>query len=125
MIDHIGLRVASIDASARFYLAALAPLGYSIRIQSDDGVGLGNTAKPDLWLYPGEAPSTGAIHLALAATDQREVDEFFDAAIAAGAVGAAEPRLRPEYHPGYYGAFVLDPDGYNLEVVHHSFPVTS
>lgn len=122
MIDHLGLRVASLHASAEFYVAALAPLGYAIRIAGDDGIGLGNTLKPDLWLYPGEAPGAGTIHVALGAAERREVDDFFRAAIDAGATCVAEPRLRPEYHPGYYGAFVSDLDGYNLEVVHHSFP---
>lgn len=121
MIDHVGLRVSDLVASAAFYAEALAPLGYAVLMAHDFGVGLGVHEKPDLWLYPGAVPDE-PVHVALAAADRATVDAFHRAAVRAGAADVAPPRLRPEYHPGYYGAFVTDPDGYNLEVVHHRAP---
>ena len=118
MIDHVGLRVSNMPASAAFYAAALAPLGYRVLMNYDFGVGLGTQGKPDLWLYPG-APPEASIHVALAAADRATVDAFHRAAVEAGAGDVAAPRLRPEYHSRYYGAFVTDPDGYNLEAVCH------
>lgn len=82
------------------------------------GVGLGRDGQPDLWLYPGEPP-TDDVHVALAAADRPIVDAFHAAAVAAGAESIGAPRVRDEYHPAYYGAFVRDPDGYNLEAVCH------
>lgn len=120
VIDHVGLRVSDLARSTGFYAAALAPLGYSVRLQVPGGVGLGVSPKPDLWLYLG-APPDDPVHVALAAADRGQVEAFHRAALAAGAVDVAGPRVRPEYHPGYYGAFVTDPDGYNLEAVHHTF----
>lgn len=121
MIDHLGLRVSDLAASSAFYARALAPLGYCVLMDHDFGVGLGTDGKPDLWLYPGAVP-VDSVHVALAAPDRVTVDAFHRAALAAGAGNVAGPRIRPEYHPGYYGAFVTDLDGYNLEVVCHSFP---
>lgn len=119
-IDHVGIRVRDLGRSKAFYLQALAPLGYAIRIDEDFGVGLGDTPKPDLWLYPGEPPDDGA-HIALAAADRASVDAFHVAALTAGATDRDGPRSHPEYHAGYYGAFVTDPDGYNLEAVVHQW----
>ena len=120
MIDHLALRVRDLQRSTDFYTAALAPLGYSVRLRVPGGVGFGDSPKPELWLYAG-TPPTDPVHLAVAAADRAQVDAFHAAALEAGAVDTGAPRLRPEYHPGYYGAFVTDPDGYNLEAVHHTF----
>ena len=118
MIDHIGIRVADLARSVLFCRQALAPLGYEVLMDFDFGVGLGRDGKPDLWLYPG-APGGVDTHVALAAQDRAAVDAFHAAALAAGARDTGAPRLRPEYHPNYYGAFVADPDGHNLEAVCH------
>lgn len=128
MIDHLTLLVSDYARSRDFYLKALAPLGYALvmeltREQIPDlpmpatcGLGVGN--KPDLWLRPADGP-IAPFHLALATNRRAVVDAFHAAALAAGATDNGPPGLRPQYHPGYYGAFVLDPDGYNLEVVCH------
>ncbi len=118
MIDHVGIRVSDLDASAEFYRAALAPLGYEVLMDFDFGVGLGQNGKPDLWLYPGE-PQGVQTHVAVAAGDRRAVDAFHAAALRAGGRDTGSPRVRLEYHPSYYGAFVADPDGHNLEAVCH------
>ncbi len=119
-IDHVGIRVRDLARSTAFYRHALAPLGYAVRIDEASGVGLGDSPKPDLWLYPGEPPNEDA-HIALAAPDRASVDAFHVAALTAGATDRGAPRLHPEYHPGYYGAFVTDLDGYNLEAVVHEW----
>lgn len=121
MIDHLGLRVSHLAASSAFYAHALAPLGYRVLMDHDFGVGLGVDGKPDLWLYPG-TPPTESVHIAVAAADPAAVDAFYRAALCAGAGAVSPPGPRPEYHPGYYGAFVTDPDGYNLEAVCHRLP---
>jgi catechol 2,3-dioxygenase-like lactoylglutathione lyase family enzyme len=118
MIDHVGIRVADLARSTTFYRRALEPLGYAVLVEFEYGVGLGLDGKPDLWLYPGVPPSD-PVHVALAGPDRAAVRAFHAAALAAGGRDAGEPRLRPEYHPQYYGAFVRDPDGYNLEAVCH------
>ena len=118
MLDHVGLRVSDMAASRAFYERALAPLGYSV--QMDFGtvaLGFGRDPKPDFWLYPSAQP--GQLHLAFGAPDRATVDAFHAAALAAGATCNGPPGLRPQYHPNYYGAFVLDPDGVNLEAVCH------
>lgn len=120
VIDHLALRVRDLQRSTRFYATALAPLGYAVQLEVPGGVGLGTSAKPDLWLYLG-TPAIDPVHVAVGAADRAQVDAFHRAALAAGAVDVAAPRVRPEYHPGYYGAFVTDPDGVNLEAVHHTF----
>jgi catechol 2,3-dioxygenase-like lactoylglutathione lyase family enzyme len=119
MIDHVGIRVRDLARSAEFYRLALRPLGYEVLRGFDFGVGLGRDGKPDLWLYPGEPP-TESVHVAVAAADRAAVRAFHAAALEAGGTERDAPRLRPEYHPTYYGAFVTDPDGYNLEAVCHA-----
>ncbi|HET6950129.1 MAG TPA: VOC family protein [Acidimicrobiales bacterium] len=120
MIDHVSIQCADVVASSRFYDAVLAPLG-GVRIM-DFGqvIGYGVPPAPDFWLGP---QSTGEgfreSHVAFAAPDRATVRAFFDAAVAQGAEVLHEPRLWPEYHPGYYGAFVRDPDGNNVEAVCH------
>jgi catechol 2,3-dioxygenase-like lactoylglutathione lyase family enzyme len=119
MIDHIKLHVGDAQRSKAFYEAALAPLGYRIVMQPAPGVvGMG-TRFPDFWLAQSDAPTVA--HVALRAADRDAVDAFHAAAVAAGGADNGAPGLRPQYHPGYYGAFVLDPDGNNLEAVHHTF----
>ncbi len=131
MIDHLTLLVSDFDRALAFYRAALAPLGYAVvmqftRAQMPDlpapaFAGLGAKGKPDLWLRAADgliAPT----HVAFAAPERATVDAFYAAALAAGARDNGPPGLRPQYHPHYYGAFVLDPDGYNIEAVCHKAP---
>jgi catechol 2,3-dioxygenase-like lactoylglutathione lyase family enzyme len=118
MLDHVGLRVANYDRSKRFYTGALAPLGYTVIMEFGGSIGgLGARGKPDFWISQGEA--SGAIHVAFVSPDRATVEAFYKAALAAGGRDNGAPGLRPEYHPGYYGAFVFDPDGNNVEAVCH------
>lgn len=119
MIDHVGLKTSNQAASRRFYEKALAPLGYSVLMEFEEGqvVGMGIGGKPDFWFSSGE--TSNPIHFAFSASDRGTVDAFHAAAVAAGGEDNGAPGLRPEYHPGYYGAFVLDPDGNNVEAVFH------
>ena len=117
MIDHVNLGVADVAASRAFYERALAPLGYAVLMDTAWGVGLGRNGKPDLFVS--DRPPSGPLHLAFAADDRATVDAFHEAAVAAGAQDNGAPGLRPQYHPSYYGAFVLDPDGNNVEAVTH------
>jgi len=129
MIDHYTLLVSDYERSKAFYLKALEPLGYGLVIQITreqmpdlpfaEACGLGVGGKPDLWLRPTSEP-IAATHLAFAAESPEMVRAFHAAALAAGAKDNGAPGPRPHYHPGYYGAFVLDPDGYNVEAVCHS-----
>ncbi|MBJ7355570.1 MAG: VOC family protein [Thermoleophilaceae bacterium] len=116
MLDHLKIFVRDPAASRSFYAAALAPLGYAVMNEQEDGtVGMG-VDFPHFWIAPGDR--TGFIHLAFRAAGTDVVDAFHAAAIAAGATDNGAPGPRP-YHPEYYGAFVLDPDGNNVEVVNH------
>ncbi len=118
MIDHVGLRVSDLNASIEFYKKSLAPLGYSILMEHEiSGVGFGRDDKPSFWLKEG-APS-GPIHIAFGCDKNEIVDEFHEVAITLGGKDNGRPGIRSEYHPTYYGAFVLDPDGNNVEVVCH------
>ncbi|MCB9729264.1 MAG: VOC family protein [Deltaproteobacteria bacterium] len=121
MIDHLTLHVRDVAHSKAFYLAALAPLGYAVCMDFGEYVGLGAGGKPDLWLAPG-GPLRPETHIAFAARDRAAVDAFHAAALAAGGEDNGQPGLRPQYHPGYYGAFALDPDGHNVEAVCHRPP---
>jgi catechol 2,3-dioxygenase-like lactoylglutathione lyase family enzyme len=126
MIDHVVLVVRDYAASKAFYEKALAPLGVKLVAEYGASAGFGRE-KPDLWLGGGrvsfwnDAHQAGAapIHVAIAARSREEVDAFYEAAIAAGARDFGKPGPRPIYHANYYGAFVLDPDGNNLEAVFH------
>lgn len=116
MIDHLGFPVSDYDRSKAFYGAALAPLGYALIMETETGhpaVGFGRNGKPDFWIG-GEGGLNGRLHVAFAAADRATVDEFYKAALAAGGTDHGAPGLRPHYHPNYYGAFVLDPDGHNI-----------
>jgi catechol 2,3-dioxygenase-like lactoylglutathione lyase family enzyme len=118
MLDHIGLRTTQFDALARFYEIALAPLGHTKLFAWEGGAGFGSNGVPALWLHASKTPPSG-IHIALSAPNRAAVDAFYHAAIGAGARDNGKPGLRADYHPNYYGAFVLDPDGNNLEAVCH------
>jgi catechol 2,3-dioxygenase-like lactoylglutathione lyase family enzyme len=117
MLDHIGLRVADIDASVKFYRAALAPLGHVLCSQDASGAGLGPDGMPGLWLYPEPGAGRAATHVALRAVDRGAVDRFHREGLAAGGRDNGAPGLRGDYGPSYYAAFLIDPDGNNVEVV--------
>ena len=124
MIDHIGFPVKDYARSKAFYTQALAPLGYTLimEVQQDahdsPAAGFGIAGKPDFWIG-GEGGLNRAVHVALTASNRAAVDAFYRAALAAGGKDNGAPGLRPHYHPDYYGAFVLDPDGHNVEAVCH------
>ena len=123
MLDHVGLPVAELGRSKWFYEEALSPLGYVLIMDHADlAVGFGRAGKPDFWISRGGPGS--AVHVAFACPDRATVDAFHAAAVAAGGRDNGRPGLRPQYHPTYYGAFVLDPDGHNIEAVCHG-PETS
>lgn len=127
MIDHLGLQCLDAAAAADFYLRVFAPCGISeaARIDTPAGpvVGLsGPSASHQLWVSPAEDTGHRPVHLALQAPSREAVDEVFALARAAGAEILHEPRIWPEYHPGYYGVFFRDPDGNNVEAVHHTAP---
>jgi catechol 2,3-dioxygenase-like lactoylglutathione lyase family enzyme len=121
MLDHLAIQCADVPTSAAFYDTVLAPLGGRRLLDFGEVIGFGVAPKPDFWLGP---RSTGEgfreSHIAFAAPDRATVRAFFDAAVAAGAKVLHEPRVWPEYHPAYYGAFVRDPDGNNVEAVCHT-----
>ena len=127
MIDHTGVLVSDYARAKRFYSAALEPLGYGLLMEfpkeqtgGTDVGGFGElaTKKPDFWVASG-GPNKPPIHIAFRAASRAVVDAFYRAAIAAGGQDNGPPGLRPQYHPNYYGAFVLDPDGHNIEAVCH------
>lgn len=126
MFDHIGFPVSDIARSRAFYARALAPLGMALQMEvtreqtgSYEGVAFGPPGRPLFWLGAGDALA-GRLHVAFAAKDRRAVDAFHQAALAAGGSDNGAPGLRTHYHPNYYGAFVLDPDGHNIEAVCHA-----
>jgi catechol 2,3-dioxygenase-like lactoylglutathione lyase family enzyme len=124
MIDHIGFPVADYARSKAFYAKALAPLGYTLimEVQQDQtdspAAGFGANGKPDFWIG-GEGGLNRPMHVAICANRRAEVDAFYRAALTAGGRDNGAPGLRPHYHPNYYGAFVFDPDGHNVEAVCH------
>ncbi|MGQ0598195.1 VOC family protein [Aquabacterium sp.] len=125
MIDHTGILVSDFAKSKAFYLQALAPIGYTLLLElpaavtgHTDVAGFGEAPKPDFWISRGTA-NKPPIHMAFRAASRAMVDAFYQAAMAAGGVDNGAPGLRPHYHPNYYGAFVLDPDGHNIEAVCH------
>ncbi len=121
MIDHLMLTVRDIARSRDFYTKALEPLGYSANMEFEQACAFGPEGKPCLWLKPGDPP-TQPLHLAFVAKDRPAVDAFHAAALAAGAADNGAPGVREHYHPYYYGGFVLDPDGHNVEAVCHLAP---
>jgi len=121
MIDHIGIQVSDLPRAIAFYTKALAPLGYELLMQFDEGhfhgAGFGANKKPDFWIQKGTP--NDRIHVAFATKSRKVVAEYHAAAIEAGGKDNGGPGPRPEYHPHYFGAFVLDPDGHNIEAVCH------
>ena len=118
MLDHIKLFVSNVDRSKAFYELAFQPFGFRVLLEPAPGiVGMGRDF-PNFWLAQAEGSSTTA-HVAIRADTRSVVDEFHAAALAAGGTDNGPPGLRPQYHPSYYGAFVHDPDGNNIEAVCH------
>ena len=119
MIDHAGINVSDWDKAKAFYDAVLGVLGYTRQLDYQVAIGYGREGKPDFWISGLREPTTENVHVALAAPDRATVDAFHAAALEAGGTDNGEPGLREHYHPTYYGAFVRDPDGNNIEVVCH------
>jgi catechol 2,3-dioxygenase-like lactoylglutathione lyase family enzyme len=117
MIDHIGIVVTDLARSVAFYERALAPLGYAVIMKMEQFAGFGTKGKPDFWI--GVGPQTQPVHVAIRAQGRADVRAFYEAGIAAGGKDNGAPGVREIYHPDYYGAFVLDPDGHNIEAVCH------
>jgi catechol 2,3-dioxygenase-like lactoylglutathione lyase family enzyme len=117
MFDHIGFKVKDLDASVRFYEAALTPLGLTLCSRDAAGAGFGPPGTPALWLYAAAGAKGPGMHLALHAADHAAVDRFHKAGLKAGGRDHGKPGLRADYSPSYYAAFLLDPDGNNVEAV--------
>jgi catechol 2,3-dioxygenase-like lactoylglutathione lyase family enzyme len=125
MIDHTGVVSSDFGKSKAFYSAALAPIGYRLILEltaavtgHTDVAGFGEPPKPDFWISEG-SPNRPPVHIAFRVASREMVDAFYKAAMAAGGRDNGAPGVRPHYHPNYYGAFVLDPDGHNIEAVCH------
>ncbi len=118
MLDHLGLAVNNYEKSKAFYAQALKPLGYKLVEEFQRRAGFGPPGKPLFWIHA-RRPAHTDLHIAFSASNRSAVDEFFAAATQAGGSGNGPPGLRPRYHANYYGAFVLDPDGNNIEAVCH------
>lgn len=115
MYDHIGLKVADLKKSVRFYTLALRGLGHVVGSQGDDYAGIGPAGAPALWLYAGKGGS--GTHVAFTAKDRAAVDRFYADGVEAGGRDNGKPGLRADYSPTYYAAFLIDPDGNNVEAV--------
>ena len=120
MLDHIGFNISTMTRSRAFYDAALAPLGITQIMEFRGWVGYGRNGKPEFWIgKQKDARLEGVLHVAFSAGTRSEVNRFHEAALAAGGRDNGEPGLREQYHPDYYAAFVIDPDGHNIEAVCH------
>lgn len=123
-LDHVGIAVSDFGRARAFYVTALAPLGIEVGMEVNapgyQGSGFGKGGKPDFWIGAHGGPASGPIHVAFTARDRGAVDAFHAAALAAGGRDNGAPGLRPQYHPNYYGAFVFDLDGNNIEAVCHA-----
>ena len=123
MLDHVGFEVSDLARSKEFYEKALEPLGIGSMMELEGAIGFGKETehgpKPFFWIHVRGRPAVSGAHVAFGVRDTGQVDAFHAAAIAAGGSDNGAPGLRPIYHPGYYGAFVLDPDGNNVEAVCH------
>jgi catechol 2,3-dioxygenase-like lactoylglutathione lyase family enzyme len=119
MFDHLGIQFRNLEASVRFYTAALAPLGQVLCSRDEASAGIGPAGAPGLWLYQAPAPDPvrAGAHLALRAPDRATVDRFHAVGLAVGGRDHGRPGPRPDYGPTYYAAFLLDPDGNNVEAV--------
>ena len=121
MIDHLGINCADLDAAKRFYDTVLATLGYSRQMDFGVAVGYGRDGSPEFWISQYEdMPPNREVHVAFQAADAAQVRAFHEAAVSLGVESLHEPRLWPEYHDHYYGGFVRDPDGNNVEAVCHT-----
>ena len=120
MIDHLTLKVRDLAVSKPFYVKALEPLGYSVQMEFEGTCGMGPPGKPALWITQGG--SLAPMHIAFEARDRAAVDAFHAAATGVGGRDNGPPGVREQYHPSYYGAFVFDPDGNNIEAVCHVAP---
>lgn len=124
MIDHMGFPVSDFEASVEFYESALAPLGYGLEVEDLEGevavAGFGLPGEPAFFIASGEEPASHRLHIAFKADDRAAVRAFHMAALAAGGTDNGKPGLRPDYHDNYYAAYVLDPDGHNIEAVCHA-----
>lgn len=125
MLDHIGIKVTNLERAKAFYDQSLAPLGITALFEAPGDetggtpfIGYGEGFKPYFWISA-QPRATELVHVAFAADTRAKVDAFYAAAIAAGGKDNGPPGMRPLYHPNYYGAFVLDPDGHNIEAVCH------
>lgn len=118
MLDHIGFNVSNFERSRAFYERALAPLGITLVMEGEGWAMAGKNGKPGFWFGAYGKPP-GPMHLAFEAETRAQVKAFYDAALAAGAQDNGAPGIREHYHANYYGAFVIDPDGHNIEAVCH------
>ena len=125
MIDHTGVIVSDITRSKQFYQIALAAIGYELLAEfpaeitgHTDVAGFGEHGKPDFWISKG-TPNQPPVHIAFRVNDRKQVDAFYQAALVQGGKDNGAPGIRAHFHPDYYGAFVLDPDGHNIEAVCH------
>ncbi len=118
IIDHIGLAVSDYEKSKEFYLSALSPLGITLVTEVQGWAGFGKDGKSEFWFGKHEKVQN-PMHIAFLASNREEVNAFYDAAMSAGAKSNGAPGIREVYHPNYYGAFVIDPDGHNIEAVCH------
>ena len=125
MLDHVGICSANLERSQDFYTKALAPLSIELLMEltaeqtgANAHAGFGRDGKPFFWIGTGPRPS-GPVHIAFVALRRFDVEAFYRAAMDAGGTDNGSPGLRPQYHPNYFGAFVLDPDGNNVEAVCH------
>lgn len=119
ILDHVGFGVNDPKTSKDFYTNALAPLGITVVMEAEDWVGMGRDGRPQFW-FGSAGEGAKPIHLAFTARNREEVRAFYAAALKAGGKDNGAPGLRPQYHPAYYGAFVLDPNGHNIEAVCHA-----
>src|SRR5262245_61596643 len=121
MLDHVGFAMSDYARSKAFYERALAPFGLTILLEpSGEAAGFGRDGKPFFWIEAQGEPARGRLHVAFAADDRATVDAFHAAALDAGGTDNGSPGVRELYHPTYYGAYVFDPDGHNVEAVCHA-----
>lgn len=119
IIDHMGLAVSDYEQSKRFFIAALAPLGIQLVMEVQGWAGLGKEGKAEFWFGTHTRPQA-PMHIAFKAATREQVRSFYQAALAAGATDNGPPGIREIFHPNYYGAFVIAPDGHNIEAVCHA-----